>query len=161
MQTTPDAMLASPDYTSIDGVVRALYENLSGPAGPRPWDRVRALYADEARLMVVRRLTDGDVALDVFDLDAYAASRAPFFAANSFYETEVARRVERFGSLAHVFSTYESRREPDTAPFMRGINSIQLVWQRERWWVLSVLWQQEATDVRIPDRYLVSEPPEQ
>jgi hypothetical protein len=55
---------------------------------------------------------------------------------------EIARRTERYGSVVHVFSTYESRRNADDAePFMRGINSIQLLYEKGRWWVVTIFWQ--------------------
>ena len=46
---------------------------------------------------------------------------------NGFFEHEISRTVETFGSISQVFSTYESRRRADDEkPFARGINSIQL-----------------------------------
>ena len=73
-----------------------------------------------------------------------------------FYETEIARRTEQFGRIAHVWSTYESRHDADDpAPFMRGINSFQLFNDGKRWWILSVYWQHESADaIRIPVKYL-------
>ena len=59
--------------------------------------------------------------------DDYAKRAGANFEKNAFFESELARRVETFGSIAHVFSTYESRRAPGEKPFARGINSFQLV----------------------------------
>ena len=63
-------------------------------------------------------------------------------------------RVEQFANIAHVFSTYESRREKDAAPFARGINSFQLVKLGPRWWVASIMWDAERAGVTIPAAYL-------
>jgi hypothetical protein len=92
--------------------------------------------------------------VDVFDCDGYIASRTPFFAANDFHEIEICRRVERFGNIAHVWSTYEGRRSPDEAPFLRGINSIQLFHDGDRWWVMSILWDNERPGSPMPAEYL-------
>ena len=71
------------------------------------------------------------------------------------FETEIARKQERYGNLVHAFSTYESRNTPeDPEPFMRGINSIQLVFQEGRWWIVNVAWQPEWEGLPIPDAYL-------
>jgi hypothetical protein len=146
------------DAESIEGIVKALYEVISGPAGERDWERERTLLHPGARLMPTRAETGGAV-VDVFDCDGYIASRSPFFAANDFYEVQVAHRVERFGNVAHVWSTYEYRRSPqDPAPFGRGINSIQLFHDGERWWVMSILWDNERSENPLPAKYLESVP---
>ena len=62
--------------------------------------------------------------------------------------------LERFGNVAHVFSSYESFRRGETKPFTRGINSIQLVWDGRRWWVLSIFWDSERPDQPIPAEFV-------
>jgi hypothetical protein len=141
------------DVETIEGIVKALYEVVSGPAGSRDWERERTLLHPAARLMPTRPEPPG-AAVDVFDCDGYITSRTPFFAANDFYEMEVAHRIERFGNIAHVWSTYEYRRAPDAAPHGRGINSIQLFHDGSRWWVLSVLWDNEREGNPLPEEYL-------
>ena len=134
------------DVESIEGIVKALYEVISGPAGERDWERERTLLHPSARLMPTR-VEGGGAAVDVFDCEGYITSRSPFFAANDFYEIEIAHRVERFGNIAHVWSTYEGRRSPeDPKLLLRGINSIQLFHDGDRWWVMSVMWDNERPD---------------
>ena len=129
---------------SIDGIVKALYESISGPAGPRDWERERSLFAPGARLQPTRpKEDDSGGILDVLDVEGYIASRTLFFAQNDFYEVEVSRREDRFGNIAQVWSRYEGRRSVDGEPFMRGTNSIQLFHDGDRWWVVSVLWDNE------------------
>src|SRR5689334_8789003 len=48
---SPAAASTELDVASIDGILRALYEVVSGPAGPRDWKRGRKLFLPEARLM--------------------------------------------------------------------------------------------------------------
>jgi hypothetical protein len=72
-----------------------------------------------------------------------------------FVEREVASCTERYGHMAHVWSTYESKYSPEDAePFTRGINSMQLVRHDGRWWVLTILWDAERADQPIPPAYL-------
>jgi hypothetical protein len=140
------------DVESIDGILRALYEVISGPAGARDWDRQRTLLHPRVRLMPTRPKPDGGGTVEVFDPEGYIASRSPYFAENSFHEVEVARRIDRFGNIAQVWSVYESRRSPgDAEPFMRGINSIQLFHDGDRWWVMSVLWDNEREGNPLPE----------
>lgn len=144
-------MKARPeDVESIEGVLRAMYEVISGPAGERDWERERTLFHPGGQLMPTRPGPTGGT-IEVFDTEGYIASRSPFFAANDFWEVEVARRIDRFGNMAHVWSTYEGRRAPDGEPFMRGINSIQLFHDGDRWWVMSMIWDNEREDNPLPE----------
>ena len=74
---------------------------------------------------------------------------------NGFFEKEINRKTETFGNITHIFSTYESfRSEKDETPFMRGINSIQLLNDGKRWWVINIYWTQESNENPIPKEYL-------
>jgi hypothetical protein len=141
------------DVETIEGIIKALYEVISGPAGPRDWDRERTLLHPQARLMPTRPGPEGGGLVDVFDCDGYIASRSPFFAQNDFYEVEMAQRVDRFGNIAQVWSQYEGRRAPDSEPLFRGINSIQLFHDGDRWWVMSVLWDNEREGNPLPEEF--------
>ncbi|HEX7252044.1 MAG TPA: hypothetical protein VF376_04110 [Thermoanaerobaculia bacterium] len=142
---------ADPDVVSIDGILRALYEVVSGPAGPRDWKRERKLFLPEANLMPSGNSPAGGTGRQVFDLDGYIASRSSFFEKNDFYEIETARRTFVFGDKAQVLSAYEGRRTPDGSPFLRGINGIQLFYDGRRWWVLSIAWDNETPNNPLPD----------
>src|SRR3954447_16039299 len=108
------------DVESIQGIVKALYEVISGPAGTRDWERERTLLHPQARLMPTRPREGGGGTVEVFDCDGYIRSRTPFFAANDFYEIEIAHRADRFGNIAQVWSTYEGRRAPGGEILFRG-----------------------------------------
>ena len=147
------------DVESIEAIVAAAYDVISGPAGQkRDWKRERSLFISGARLIptaVDAGRNDVDLAPQVLDVDAYIARVESYFATTGFYEKEVARRVEQFGQIAHVWSTYESRHDPnDAKPFMRGINSIQLFNDGSRWWILTIYWQHESRQHAIPEKYL-------
>ena len=147
------------DVESIDAIIAASYDVISGPAGKkRDWERERSLFAPGARLIptaTVPGQTDVELAPLVLDVEGYIARVEPLFEKEGFYETEVTRRVEQFGQIAQVWSTYESRRDPsDPKPFMRGINSFQLFNDGKRWWIVSVYWQHESTKYPLPQEYL-------
>lgn len=149
----------SSDVASIDAIMAAVYDVISGPAGqPRDWRRFRSLFIDGARLIPTgRNRQTGEAGHGLLTVEDYVARAGPQLEGSGFFEAEVARRVERYGSIAHVFSTYESRRNADDAePFMRGINSFQLMHENGRWWVVTIFWHPEYPDLPIPDRYLTS-----
>jgi pimeloyl-ACP methyl ester carboxylesterase len=143
------------DVSSAEAIVAAVYDVISGPAGrPRDWDRFRSLFADGARLVPTGPRPAGDFGPRVLDAEGYVARAAPVFAKEGFYEREIARRVERYGHIAHVFSTYEARHDAKEAPFLRGINSFQLVFDGTRWWVVTIFWEAESETAKIPKEYL-------
>ena len=146
------------DVATIDSIITAAYDGISGPAGKkRNWDRERSLYIPGARLIPTAKAGTESVELapHILDIEGFIARVEPFFDKNGFYEKEIARRTEQFGQIAHVWSTYESRHnEDDSEPFMRGINSIQLFNDGKRWWIVSIYWQQESSTTPIPERYL-------
>ena len=144
------------DGDSIDSVIKAVYEVISGPAGaPRDWARFKALFADGARLIPVRTTPQGTAPV-VMTPDEYAQRAIPNFEKNAFYESELSRRLETFGNIAHIFSTYESRRAPGEKPFARGINSFQLVKVGDTWKMMTILWDSERPGNPLPDKYLSS-----
>jgi hypothetical protein len=142
---------AATDLTTIDGILSAMYAMISGAAGePRDWDRLRTLYLPGARLIPTNRAIhngQGGHPPDVMDVETFIRTSAPVLEKMDFYEVQIAARVERFGCIAHVWSTYDSRRAPDDPePFARGINSIQLYHDGARWWVVNVFWDSERAD---------------
>jgi hypothetical protein len=127
------------DVESVDGIVTALYASISGPAGPRDWDRLRSLFVPAGRMMPARPRDDGGATMECLDLEAYIASRSPYLDENSMYEVELDRRVDCFGNIAQVWSTYDGYRTLEEEPFFRGANSMQLLHDGNRWWIVSVL----------------------
>ena len=152
------------DVESIEAIIAAAYDVISGPAGKkRDWKRERSLFISGARLIPTAKTVTNDqgqvsdssnLAPQILDIEGFIARAEQAFEKTGFYEKEVARRTEQFGQIAHVWSTYESRHDPSEAvPFMRGINSIQLFNDGNRWWILSIYWQQESPQHAIPEKY--------
>jgi hypothetical protein len=141
------------DAETIDSIIAAFYETISGPAGPRDWDRERRLFAAGAILVPTGPIPGGpsNNKIEILDLDGYIASRSPYFAANDIFEREIARQTFLFGKVAHLLSAYEVRRKPETPILWRGVNSIQLFHDGKRWWVISVVWDNERPDNAMPD----------
>lgn len=145
------------DVESIDAIILAAYNVISGPAGQkRDWNRDRSLFYPGARLIPSAKPGSNDgLAPQILDVDGFIARVEPYFAEHGFFETEIARRAEQFGHIAHVWSTYESRyTADDPKPFMRGINSFQLFYDGNRWWIVNIFWQQESAEDPIPEEYL-------
>ena len=143
------------DVATMDAIIASLYDVISGPPGKRNWDRFRSLFYPGARLIPTGRRQTGEVGSRVLSPQDYVDRSAPLLEKNGFFEREISRRTEKFGNIAHLFSTYESRHAKDDAkPFARGINSIQMMNDGKRWWILSVFWQAEDDKNPLPAEYL-------
>ena len=129
------------DVSTLDGILHALYDVLSGPAKqPRDWERYRTLFIDGARLLVVVAVPGEKPHVRQLTLDDYIRRVEPIFAVENFWERETTRQSETVGRVAHVLSRYESLRDPNGPAFEHGANSMQLFYDDSRWWVVSIMW---------------------
>lgn len=154
----PPAAAQSPrpaDVESLDGIVAALYESISGPAGEaRDWDRLRSLFLPGARMIPTGPRPEGRHGARILTVEEYVTQVGPNLERVGFREREIARVTERFGGIAHAFSSYEGTVEAEPGRPMRGINSIQLMNDGERWWVVTIFWDAERPENPLPERYL-------
>lgn len=157
INTFQDSLLTKAnDVKSVDAIIAALYNVISGPAGqPRDWNRMRSLFLPEGKLVATGQRPNGELVKRVMTVQDYITNSGPVLEKNGFFEKELSRKQQVYGHIAHCFSTYESKRAlSDPQPFMRGINSIQLYYDGKRWWILSVFWQSETKELPIPEEYL-------
>lgn len=150
---------SSTHVATIDGIIGALYESVCFLPGRKPnYERLRSLFFQGGHLLPPRGTDESSVTL--LDVEEFIARSSRYvdttdFGKKGFQEKEIARHTESFGNIVHVFSTYESRySSSDPSPIARGINSIQLVYDQNRWWVLSIAWDVERPDSPLPSRYL-------
>ena len=158
--TSVDALRGLPFFENMDASQVNLLAAMAKEVG---FEKDQIIFREGEAANQFYIVLTGKVALElttsrgrsrVLTVEEYVVRTEPFFEKDAFFESEVARRVEQWGHLAHVFSTYESRRGKGEKPFMRGINSIQLMNDGQRWWVVSILWDPERPDQPLPEKYL-------
>lgn len=141
---------------TLDATLQTLYGVISGEAGEaRDWDLFRYLFHPDAKLIPTGQDKEGVHKARFMTPDDYINASGKWLVENGFFEVEISRSVNTFGNITQVFSTYESyRSKADTEPFMRGINSIQLMYDNARWWIINIYWMQESQANPIPQEYL-------
>lgn len=153
-QTPPSERVPTPapaDVATLDGILAAVYASISGPAGqPRDWDRFRSVMHPDARLIPTGPTPTGGRAANFWSVEDYIRLAGPQLEASGFFENEIGRRTDRYGSVVHLLSAYESLRTVDGEPFARGVNSFQLFHDGTRWWVMNIFWEQETPENPIP-----------
>lgn len=160
MDQPPSAPADPADVDSLDGIVNALYDSVSFASGGRPdWPRFRSLFRAEAVMARVDPTHTGaageDGPLRISSIDDYITrtnAAVDSGALSAFRERELSRRTEVFADVAQVFSSYE--RSADAGEVHRGINSMQLVKDGARWWLVSLSWTDETDAGPLPSRYL-------
>lgn len=145
---------------TIDAIIEANYECLGGePGEPRNWELYKYLFHPEGKLIRYEKdFTDGVLRPQFLSPDDYINGIGNWIETKrktGFYEDEAHKVVDVFGNIAQVFSTYQSyHSKDDEVPYTRGINSFQLLYHKERWWILSLFWQRETDELPIPEKYL-------
>lgn len=130
------------DVSSIDGIIRAYYEVVSGPAGVAPdMQRDRSLHHPKAWVAIAGADSTGQPRVRVINLDEYHRNSGP--RREGFFEWETDRVVRQSGNMVHVWSSYASARTPGGEPYQRGVNSITLFNDGRRWWIMG--WMFDAT----------------
>jgi hypothetical protein len=144
------------DVASIDALLDAYYASTSGnPGQPRQWDRFKSLFVPDARLIAVRPGGDGSSGAGFLTVSDYVGANKNYFEKGGFFDREVGRKTEEFASIASVWSTFESRHKSDDAtPYVRGIAAMQLMKDKNRWWIVNVVWDFERPDAPVPAKYL-------
>ena len=144
----------SSDVKSVDAIISALYDVISGePNAPRDWDRFKNLFKPEARLIPSRKSDSGELTIKAITPDEYVqlfSSRI----STGFFERELYRVSESYGTVTHVFSTYETKEKKNGPVTNRGINSIQLFKDNDRYYVVTIFWCPENLGFPLPEKYL-------
>ncbi|MFC7356211.1 hypothetical protein ACFQO1_00810 [Jejudonia soesokkakensis] len=141
---------------TIDSTIKTLYAVISGEKGEeRDWELFQYLFLPDAKLIPTGNNRQGVEGIRYLTIEDYINTSGKWLLENGFFENELHRVTEQFGNIAHVFSTYESfKTANDSIPFMRGINSIQMLYDGNRWWIVNIYWMGEDADHPIPNAYL-------
>jgi hypothetical protein len=151
---------APAEAASVDAIIAALYAGVSHPPNEQPdWSHLRTICLKEARFIPPQRASGEFAFLSTEDfiqrVSSGIAARAPKMEDTGFTEREISRHSDCWGNICQVFSTYEGRHLPgDAKPFVRGINSIHLVKDGNRWWIVNVFWDQESPEKPLAAPYL-------
>jgi len=141
------------DVATIDGIVAAYYEVVSGPVGQqRDWSRDRTLYLEPILFTIARVDSGGKPFAHTIPWQTYVDESDAYLVESGFTEREIHRETREFGNIAHVWSTYEWTTAD--GGMGRGINGLHLFHDGSRWWITHATWDNERASDPIPDEYL-------
>ena len=148
--------LESYQVESIDGIVNSVYELISAKPGERDWQKFRALFLPDARIISIKKDENGVDSFYNLKISDYIDMIGPVLKDQEYYEIEIGRQLDEYHNIASVFSTFQSTLiDGENITVKNGINSMQLVYYNQRWWIANVLWNNETKENLIPDRYKI------
>ncbi|MEZ5981877.1 MAG: hypothetical protein R3C54_06160 [Parvularculaceae bacterium] len=143
-------MTLDQDRRIIREMLRDDYAMLSGPAGPRDYDRVKHYFHPAARLVRTGIGPDGEPFTTVMSVDDHHADVDEKLAKLDFLEEELEHDCEIFGNVARVRSVYRSvYGSGGEARENRGVNFFNLVRENGEWKIISVVWDNERDGLSL------------
>ena len=151
----PTIAARTEDVSTIEGIVKASYKTISGGVGvPRQWGRDRTLFAPSVRYISLSKSKTGEVKARTSDYQEYLDESDDFLVKQGFTEVELGRKIERFGNVATVLSSYEGKVLSTGKVVTRGVNIFSLYFDGKRWWIQTMLWDEEGPENPIPANLL-------
>jgi hypothetical protein len=141
-----------PAATSLPKLIKAVDDAVSGP-GNKDRTCMRQLFMPDARLIPVVKGKDGQWAPHVLTVDDWI-TRVAKRGSEAFYERQIKYSVEKFGHMAHAWSTFEIRETPNGKAVARGINSMQAFYDGHTWKLIEIVWEDETPASPLPKKYL-------
>jgi len=146
-----DGTADADDVATIDGLMKAYYESVSGHPGKRDGERMQSLFIEGGKISI--NLTGAEPTHEL--AEDYLRTENFLTISTDFFEREISRDTQAFGYMANVISTYGiSDAMENTNYTARGVTVFQLVKHSGRWWILSTMWQREGPELPLPVRLL-------
>lgn len=143
-------MADAEDRETIQTMIRDAYAMLSGPPGPRAYDRVKHHYHPDARLVRTGIDENGAPFATVMSVDDHHRDVDAKFADMAFLEDEIDHECEIFGNVARVRSVYRSVfGEGADAREGRGVNFFNLIRENGAWKIMSIVWDNEREGLSL------------
>lgn len=143
------------NLSTLDGVMKAYYDVVTVKKGGKiSFERDSLQHLPNVKVGWVTHTPNGSTGFKLATLKEYHQHADASLEREGFYEHEISRKVEHFGGIYHVWSTYESRNSPNGKVIARGINSVELYFDGKRFWILGWFFDGESKANPLPAKYL-------
>ncbi len=141
------------DVKSVEAIINAYYDVVSG-SSKDPWQFERDKHIHANNAVITRLNEDGKAVSHSLEAEYIPLGLLP---KEDFYEKELKRKVSQFGNIAQVWSAFEIRTDPKIQSNIRGLNSIQLHYEKGRWWIDSWTCEMESDKNTLVSDFLNKE----
>jgi hypothetical protein len=157
VQNTMFAQVDTISVKSIEGITNRMLELISGEVGEeRNWDKFRNLFLPTAQMTSTSKSKDGKTRVSVMNLEEFVRNIGPLYARDGFEEYAIGLSINEFNGIANVFQSYYCKNLIGTYE-ERGVNSYQLIYKDDRWWIAHTMFTNETSDTALPDKFLFEE----
>lgn len=133
---------------SIDGIINELLDQITIEKGEKmDTTAVRNLFHPSAILTVADAAKAETVSLE----DFLILLKDPYYE-EGYLEKEIHKIEEEYNGIAQVFQSFYGKDSEGVEE--RGVNSYQLTYYDNRWWIVSLLWTVESESLKIPAKYV-------
>ena len=142
-----------------EGVCNKMLEFISFEKGEeKDWDEYRNLFLPNAQKMSFRAKSGESLAKQAraMNIEEFVRNYGPSYPEKGFEEYAIGVDVQEFNGIANVFQSFYCK-TPDGSYEARGVNSFQLVYLNNRWWIASSMFINESDRNKLPDDLLFPE----
>lgn len=151
------AQIDTVSVKSIEGITNRMLALISGEIGEeRNWDEFRNLFLPTAQMTSTSTSKDGRTRVRVMNLEEFVRNIGPLYARDGFEEYAIGLDINEFNGIANVFQSYYCKNLIGTYE-ERGVNSYQLIYKDDRWWIAHTMFTNETDDDALPDKFLFKE----
>jgi len=151
------SQLDSTDVQSVEAITDKMLEMISGDIGEeRDWETYRQLFLPTAQKISIRKSKNGQSSARSMNIEEFVRNVGPLYARDGFEEYKIGLTVHEFNGIATAFQSYYCKNLTGTYE-ARGVNTYQLVYVDDRWWIASTLFAAESDGVKLTDEYLFEE----
>lgn len=149
-----NAQIDTIALSTIEGITNKMLEIISGPIGKeRDWDEFRNLFTADANFGSKTMGADGRERIGSRHLEEFVRNVGPLYARDGFEEYTIGLQIQEFNGIASAFQSFYCKNLTGTYE-NRGVNSYQLIYSQNRWWISSVLFTNETEDTPLPNELL-------
>lgn len=153
----PFLLVAAQDtiaVQSIEGITSKMIELISGDIDePRNWDEYRNLFLPTAQKISINRSAPPSRQVRSMNLEEFVRNVGPAYKRDGFEEVSIGLTINEYNGIANVFQSFYCKNLKGTYE-KRGINSYQLVYADNRWWIASTTFTNETEENPIPAHFL-------
>ena len=139
---------------SIKGITDKMLELISVPLGGEPnWDEYRNLFLPTSQKYSLNPDARPGREVRSMNLEEFIRNVGPLFGRDGFKEVSIGLTFHQYNGVAIAFQAYHAKNLLGTYE-KRGVNTYQLVYKENRWWIVNGLFVNEDPENKIPEEYI-------
>lgn len=139
------------DVNSPEAIVLAGLSAITHDKGSQAdWNRFKSLFLTDAKISVLQHKKDSAFMMS-FGVAEFIEASSKHGNENGFKEFSTGNTIEEYNGIATVFQSYVALHGDKQ---VKGVNTYQLVYKDNRWWISSLIWTNDQNGVSLPEKYI-------